>query len=239
LSGFDFTEHERAVAATAEDVLPALAAARQASTVLAEAIRGTTVARVGAVPAPPEYWVRAATLQLAVIAFRSARACMLVVSHGYWVEAHGLKRRLSEVHARAQAMAHDTSGQHARQWLDGKPPKIGPIMEKFGSSVLWDVYSWSAHADSRGVHAWLSTAIEGAEADTALNVVPCLDVELANSLLTEIATECRDMAMAIVVVRSETEEERTERMQAVRALDAQIKALIDRYWPARDDDTPT
>ena len=49
------------------------------------------------------------------------------------------------------------SGQHAKQWLEGKGPSTPPkIVGKFGNATLWDVYSMSAHADVRGVHQWLS-----------------------------------------------------------------------------------
>lgn len=133
-----FDAEERRLRDTADGVLPALATARRCTEVLSEMLQGTTVPRVEPGSEPPRFWVRAATLQLA-----ARRACCVVVSSGYWPEAHGLKRRLSEVHVRAQAVAEDTSGQYARQWLEGRPPKVGPTMSRFGSDDLWALYSWS------------------------------------------------------------------------------------------------
>jgi hypothetical protein len=90
-------------------ILQAMPLARRCTEVLAGAIEGCSIPAVEE-PAPPSYYARAATMLLSVIGLRTARACLIVVESGYWTEAQGLKRRLSEVHARAQAIAHDGSG---------------------------------------------------------------------------------------------------------------------------------
>ena len=95
-------------------------------------------------------------------------------------------------------MGTDESGQHARQWLDGKGPSTPPkIVGKFGSATLWDVYSWSAHADVRGLHQWLSVPLpEKGATHQGIVVTPEHDERLSNAMLVEVATECRDIAAA-------------------------------------------
>ncbi len=133
---FEFDAAERRLLDAADDTLPALAVARRTTEVLASMIEGVTVP-LEPENAPPSFFVRTATLLLSVVALRTARACMLVVATGYMPESHGLKRRLSEVHARAQAVGSDPSGQHARDWLDGRGPSTAhKIVGKFGSADL-------------------------------------------------------------------------------------------------------
>jgi hypothetical protein len=238
---FDADE-QRHLAAAPQD-LPALAIARRATGALAEQIDGAQTP-----PAPekptPSFYIREATLLLAVIGLRTARACVLVVSAGYSPEAHGLKRRLSEVHARAQAVVDDGSGQHARDWLENKGASTPPrIVGKYGNLDLWKLYSWGAHADAQSVQQWLTVPMPDiAGGHQGLLVVPHFDEQLSNALLVECAMECRDLAMAQAVGREGITDSITDetlnairaRQTSIRELDSKIDVMRERYY-ARGD----
>ena len=228
---FDFDAAERHLLAEADDLLPALAIARQATECLGAMVEGVTVPPAPD-SAPPSYYAKSATLMLAVIALRTGRACMLVVSAGYMPEAHGLKRRLSEVHARIQAIGHDSSGQHARDWLSGRGPSTPTrLFGKFGSTELWKMYSWGAHADAQSVHQWLSVPLPDVhEEHTGIAVPPHHHEILSNAVLTEVAMECRDVAAAMVVARARTDAEIRANLAQVGTLDEEIDAMIARYY---------
>ena len=229
-SSWSFAASEQRHLSSAFTELPAIAVIDRVTQSLAEVVEGTHVPPEPE-NAPPSYYVRSASLLLAVIALRTARACMLVVAAGYWPEAHGLKRRLSEVHARAQACADDTTGQQARQWLAGKPPKTGPIIHKFGSADLYDVYSWGAHADARSVQAWLAVPWPHVhEGHKALMVVPHHDQRLSNATLTEVAMECRDIYATHAIAREESREAAAKWHERLPAIDQEIAALIKQYY---------
>jgi hypothetical protein len=82
-----YTDIEQRLLAEAGDTLPALDIARRATGALAEQIDGAQTPPLPDDPTP-EFYVREAILVLAVIGLRTARACMLVVSAGYWPESH-------------------------------------------------------------------------------------------------------------------------------------------------------
>ena len=234
--GYGFDDAERDLLARAEHDLPALTVARHATQALATVIEGSHVPPEPDA-APPSYYARLASLMLSVIGLRTARACMLVVSAGYMPESHGLKRRLSEVHARGQAIASDTSGQHARDWLAGKGPSTPPrIVGKFGSADLWDMYSMSAHADARSVHQWLSVPMPQVRgADTGLVVIPHHQERLSNALLTEVAMECRDLYAAQAVAREMNRERIVKWHARLPDLDAEIEPMLKRYYAPEPD----
>jgi hypothetical protein len=217
-----FDDYEQALAATATEQLPALAVASSATEALELALEGAHVEPVQEA-ASPSYFVRSAILLLSSIALRSARAIMLVVAAGYEPEAHGLKRRLSEVHARAQAVAADESGQHARDWLEGNGPSTPrKVAGKFGSLELFDIYSASEHADARSVHWWLMVPTDATE-DRGIVVAPHRRPTFSNPLLTEVAMECRDMAHVLARTRG-------GRIEGLAELDRRIEEAIGRYF---------
>lgn len=233
---FDLDEAERRLVAEAGDALPALATARRATACLCAMVDGVIVPPAPD-RAPPSYYARAATLLLSVIALRTARTCMLVVSAGYMPEAHGPKRRLSEVHARAQAIANDTSGEHARQWLLGRASRPSKVFNRFGSADLWEVYSWGAHADAQSVQQWLTVPLPDAhEHHSGITVPPHHHEILSNALLTEVAMECRDMAAVMVGTRARTEDEISVNLAQVGTLDDEIDEMIGRYYNRVSED---
>jgi len=220
-----FDDAEARLLDSAQNDLPALALAGKATAALASAIEGAAVPPRDD-PAPPSYYLVAATLFLGVLGLRTSRAMMLVVSAGYAPEAHALKRRLSEAHARAQAVAGDHTGQHARQWLEGKPPSVGKLANRFMPPELWELYSWGSHADSRSVHWWLSVPLGGQDdgPSRGLTVAPAHhDERLSNALLVECAMECRDLASAVATVRG-------GRIGDIERLDAEIGDMAERYY---------
>lgn len=218
-----FDERERSLAAVADEQLPALAVARTAAEALEHVLDGASVEAVEG-PPPPNYYVRSAILLLSVLGLRTARALFTLVAAGYEPESHGLKRRLSEVHARAQAVVADESGQHARAWLEGKPVSTPrKVAGKFGSLELFDIYSASEHADARGVHWWLMAPNPGSGPEThGLIVPPHRRPAFANPLLTEVAGECRDLAHALATSRGGF-------IRGLAELDRLIEDAIARY----------
>lgn len=235
---FSFDNAERWHLEHSAEDLPALAIARKATDVLATVIEGIVIPPA-AEGAPPSYYVRAATFLLSVIGPRTARACLLVVSAGYWPEAHALKRRLSEVHARAEAMANDTSGQHARDWLKGKGPSTPhKVVGKWGSADLWEIYGWGSHAEPQSVLQWLSEPV--GDVEHGIRVPPAHDERLSNAELVECAMECRDLAMVGVFCRACNRTERDVNHEAISAaLDAEIEVMRDRYYaPPEGGDDP-
>lgn len=217
---------ERRLAASADSELPALGVARSATEALTSAVDGASVEPGGDAPAP-SYYMRSAVLLLAVMGLRTARACLLVIAAGYEPEAHGLKRRLSEVHARAQAVLDDQTGQHARDWLDGKGPSTPPkIVGKWGARDLWETYSASTHADAKGLRWWLMMPVPDAHPDQrGLIVQPHRRPEFSNAMLTEVAMECRDLAHALAASRG-------GQLQGIDELDGYIDRAIAAYMAA-------
>lgn len=221
-----FDDFERELLGSADRQLPALSVARSAAEALETALEGASVEPPSEDP-PPSYFARSALLLLAIIGLRTARSCLLVISAGYEPEAHGLKRRLSEAHARAQAVAADPSGQHARDWLEGKGPSTPrSIAGKWGSLETWDMYSASGHADARAVRWWLMVPMEDSEGDQrGLVVQPHRRPRLSNAMLTEVAMECRDLAHALAFSRG-------GQLAGIQQLDAHIDQAITAYMVA-------
>lgn len=210
--------------ATADQELGAFPIAESATQALALSIRGATIPPA-ADPPPPSYFMRSALLLLATMGLRTARAILVVVASGYEPEAHGLKRRLSEIHARAQAVVADDTGEHARQWLNGPPPSTPrKVAGKFGSMEIFDMYSVSEHADARGLHWWLMVPTEQ-EGQRGVLVQPHRRPRFSNAMLTEVAMECRDLIAVMEVVRD-------GKLVGLDELTCMIDEAIDEYYDA-------
>lgn len=90
--------------------------------------------------------------QLGVLAVRSASAAITLLISGYEVEASVHVRRLIECNLRGQAILHDSSGQHAHEWLQGRArPSAERLAQRYGNSEDLTLLSISAHADARGL----------------------------------------------------------------------------------------
>jgi CubicO group peptidase (beta-lactamase class C family) len=118
----------------------------------------------------------------------------------------------------------DTSGQHARDWLEGNGPSTPrKVAAKFGHLGLFDMYSWSDHADARGIVSWLAVPQpEVHEHHKGLIVTPHRRPDFSNGMLVEIAMEVRDMA--VVLARS-----RGGEIGNVGDLDRDIDAARERW----------
>lgn len=220
---YSFDGAEAWLRATVSEELGAWQIAHDASEALSIALHGTTILPE-AEPQRPSYFVRSALLLLATMGLRTARAALIVIASGYEPEAHGLKRRLSEIHARAQALALDKSGEHARQWLDGAAPSTPrKIAGRFGGMELFDIYSASAHADARGIHWWLMVPTE--HDHRGILVQPHRRPTLSNGMLTEVAMECRDLVAAMEVVRG-------GKLVGLEQLTARIDVAVRDYYEA-------
>ena len=219
---YSFDGAEAWLRATALNDLAALPVARSATDALAVSLQGAAVPGAPD-PAPPSYYARSALLLLSTLGLRTARAAIVVIASGYEPEAHGLKRRLSEIHARAQAIAADNSGQHARQWLEGKGPSTpAKIAAKWGTVELWETYSASTHADARGMHWWLMVPTGDGEQRGVL-VQPHRRPPFGNAILTEIAMETRDLVAVMEVVRG-------AKLAGLEQLTTLIDAAIDQFY---------
>ena len=213
---------------TADADLEALAVARHATAALAGAVAGTQIEPAGD-PAPPAWYLRSAILNLSVVALRSARGCMILVSSGYEPEAQGLKRRVSEIHSYVSAVLDDTSGQRARQWLEGPPFKPRKIVGKFGDLSLFDLYSEATHANADAITSWLTVPMpEVHEAHIGLIVVPHRRPEFSNAMLVELSHEVRDFANIMAKSQGRT-------VPRLADLDSEIIAARDRWWGAGED----
>ncbi len=118
-----------------------------------------------------------------------------VVCSGYVLEAHALERRLSEAHARLEAVMADPSGEYARTWLADRAPRgLRELARAYGSGQLYELYSESTHAKMGALNSWLASPVGDRR---AMAIGPMRDAEFANPMLVEAATECRDFAVIV------------------------------------------
>jgi hypothetical protein len=83
---------------------------------------------------------------------------------------------VSEAHARLSAIIEDTSGQYARQWLDGQGPSTPrKVAGKHGNLEVFDMYSESAHATMSGLLSWV--AVELPDGRKAMPIGPMREVD--------------------------------------------------------------
>lgn len=227
-----FTKAETDLLVSATEQLPALGVALLAAEALSVAIDGDSVPDGD----NAQYYLRSAIFVQSIMALRTARACCLVAGAGYAPEAHGLKRRLSEIHAWSQAICADDSGQRAREWLDGRGGTPRKVVNRFGLLELFDVYSLSAHADARGVHTWLTERSD--DGTNGIQVMPRRDAPLANAMLTEVAMECHDLAKVQAAARGFAHGVPAT-LQGLDALQALIEEMVERYYAPAEADPAT
>ena len=105
-------------------------------------------------------------------------------------------RRITEAAHRTEKVRADSSGEYARQWLDGKPPAAsGKLARSVGQSERqWDFYSQGVHADAR----ILPTKPEG-PGQRLILLTPSRDIKAANAFLTEIAIEVADQIEVVAL----------------------------------------
>lgn len=170
--------------------LEALALADHATAALAGVL--------ASVPVPPSDSGAAASQHnalwmMCIAGLRAARAAMAVIGRGYEDQAIGHARLIDELHNRAQKVREDSSGEYARQWLQGKPPGSGA---KLAGQDFWELISGPVHADPRGILDWL--AVSQDDGTTSVVVGPERRPDVTNATLTYIASEIRDLACMLL-----------------------------------------
>jgi hypothetical protein len=134
-----------------------------------------------------------------------------------------------EVWTRVGAVIGDESGQHAREWLEGRSPSTPrKLAAQFANLSLFDLYSQSDHADGRGVLNWIAVPLpELGEHHKGLVTRPERRPEVANAMLCELAHECRDLARVMATSRGMEIE--------LAPLDAEIVAARGRWYSSPSD----
>jgi hypothetical protein len=214
---FEWAEHTLSERAT--DDLPTLHLADVASSVLGMVLQRVELpARGDADPGDPWYQIKA-LLYLGVLAGRSLRATMALLCVGYDAEALAFKRRLVEIHARAQRVTDERNGgRHARDWLRGKDQRPSSVVAL--PDGAWHSYSHLVHADYRAVeHHLVKRHNDGR---TTFSLLPMRNVEIANATLVMSASETRDVA-AVTAAHMRLA------IKGLEALDAELRAAMDRY----------
>jgi hypothetical protein len=217
---------ERLAQMTARKELEALKTAHEATLLLYDTLAG--------LEGPDSDWSHPRGRQkiavgfLSTIVLRSARSAMAVISYGYVSESIGLKRRIGEALWRTEKAIDDDSGEHARRWVEGKPPSGGAR-----DPMAWKVYSAGTHADIRMMG--LEVEDFGGQKRMRVPIMPERQGYLANGLLTEIAVEVLDQAAIAVEWVREREFTDAEKRRGDKIVEA-IGHLRERYFEGESED---
>lgn len=213
-SRFDWAERE--LTSRAADDLPALDLADEVSDLIGKVLQAVALPERSPAEQDNEWKQTKALMYLGLLAGRSLRGIMLLLRAGYDAEALILKRRLIEIHARADRITHPTNGpQHATAWLegqDGGEQKVTRLPQED-----WASYSRLAHADYRAVENHL--ARRDGSGRTTFSLLPQRHVERANLILLASAVETRDVAATIVDFKRGA-------IDGLDALDAKLRAAL-------------
>lgn len=189
-SEFDFPQREVALIASAEKDLPLLPLARGMVEFTAQLLHQVPETDVSDPPTGAQCR-KIATYQLAALCLRSSCAVTSLVLSGYETESHALKRRASECVDRVIAITKDTSGEAARQWLEGRGRSPRSLAQRHGLVEAWDLYSQNTHATSFSVvNLWDPPAHIPVEPHhRRLLLAPTRNTFRANALLFDCAYE--------------------------------------------------
>ncbi|MDW5595497.1 hypothetical protein VSS74_14200 [Conexibacter stalactiti] len=138
-----------------------------------------------------------AAVKLGMLAVRSLRAEMALLSVGYDAEAHVFQRRLAEVRGYLERVIHPTNGvQEARRWLFGQMTKDQAYSGL--SQDVWRALSAPVHADPLAVTDHLLSVRDDGVIERS--VLPFRNAEKANAYLIRDARSVRDAALLIAGV---------------------------------------
>jgi hypothetical protein len=167
---------------------------------------------------------------LSVMMMRTARLCLLGISAGYVPETFSLKRRVTEIAWRTDAILADDSGEHATQWLYGKASKSSRLARKASRAQQdwWEEYSLGTHADGRLIPAQI--AGEGEMRRVDVHVTPVRDRDLANYLLVEVASEVHAQAVSVAERLIESLADRQQ--ERLDHIAAELSLQRDRWYPS-------
>ena len=143
---------------------------------------------------------RIAGIQLSGLAVRSAGAVLALVGAGYEPEAAGPLRRIIEAVLRIRAVIDDPSGEHAKQWLSGRPQgKVERLAQRYAREEELRNLSVHAHADTRALlmvmipPGWNLRHPE----DGYFDIRPSRDIHRAEEILYATAYETGSLAGAL------------------------------------------
>ena len=178
--------------------------------------------------------IQRATGTICAMAYRTARACMLVIAAGYVPEAFPLKRRITEAVLLVEHIVDDIYGTRATEWLEGRKPSLGKISAKkrAASSVL-NRYSTGSHIDLRALPRETMVSTLSGERKKGMPLSGTREPELANHLLIEIAIEARRLGydFAYYVLNRELGEGSSTR-ELFEPLERELDDLVPRLYPA-------
>ncbi len=202
---WSFASKEADQRSTAARDIPQLQAARMSAALLAQAVWLMSDMDAVGPDAPGPVLRRVALLNVGSLAIRTANATCLLVSSGYEPDTHSLKRRLTELWARATHLYDDQSGEQARRWLRGEGHvRASKLVHKYlgsqgaaGQALL----SRYTHDDSLGIRLLASPPLSRAtsEREHLVNVLPSRNHRQAAAILLETTRDVADIAMMITV----------------------------------------
>jgi hypothetical protein len=166
------------------------------------------------------------------MAYRTARACMLVISAGYVPESFPLKRRVTEAVLLVEHIVADIYGTRATEWLEGRKPKLGKLAAKNGEiATILNRYSVGSHVDLRVLprEAMVDT-LKGRTRGMPLSGTR--EPELANHLLIELAIEARKLGydFAYYVLNRDIARG-TDTRKLFAKLETELDELVPKLYP--------
>ena len=181
--------------------------------------------------------IQQATGTICAMAYRTARACMLVIAAGYVPESFPLKRRVTEAVLLAEHIVLDIHGTRATEWLEGRKPKLGKLSaKKTDVSNILNRYSVGSHIDLRVLprEAMVDT-LKGRTKGMPLSGTR--EPELANHLLLELAIETRKLGydFAYYVLNRDIGPDTDTRELFVK-LEHELDDLVPRLYPGTVDE---
>ncbi|HTA15193.1 MAG TPA: hypothetical protein VK781_10105 [Solirubrobacteraceae bacterium] len=178
--------------------------------------------------------IQQASGTIMAMAYRSARACILVIAAGYVPESFPLKRRVSEAVLLVEHITADIYGTRATEWLEGRKPSLGKLTAKKPERAqILNRYSTGAHIDLRTLPRQAMVSRLGGERAKGFPLSGTREPELANHLLIELAIECRKLAydFAWYVLDREIGGGSDTRT-LFEKLEAELDSLVPRLYPA-------
>jgi hypothetical protein len=129
----------------------------EATEALARTMEPLSAPAASADPPPPEYWIKAAVLNMAAIGVRSARAATIIVRYGYAPESLAALRALHESVAHIKWVLTNPQGDNARNWLmdeRGRRTTGSRVARQSGSHVVFDALGKRVHVTQSAAQAF-------------------------------------------------------------------------------------
>jgi hypothetical protein len=224
LVGSDWTipSREEQLRTTANEELPMLVLADDASRLVAEVVQRIKIDATSEDRSARDYRVQALWF-MAIIALRALRAAMQALRSGYEDQSVGFQRLIDELHNRAQKVRGDHSGDYARQWLEGRGLGKGA---KLAGQEFWEFLSGPVHANARAVFDWM--AVSEPDGSAKIVIGPERRPEMANPALVFMASEARELATVLALEAGVVLD--------ISDLDDRIRQAFETWIPGNDDE---